>query len=86
MATAAELRLFAIESGRSLAGINGGTLQGKKLRGYSNVRGLVLDGTFDFGSATLTVRGTGAAHGKVRLTVDRLVGTLGGKHVVARLY
>jgi pimeloyl-ACP methyl ester carboxylesterase len=74
--------LSALHTGGLLAGwgeLSGGVFS---LHGYSYVPGMTVSGTLTAGTADLSVSGSAAAHGTLRLGPRKsLVGTLGGRHV-----
>jgi hypothetical protein len=90
--------LFTGDAGATLTGLEGGTLKpGKndsfRLKGYSDVRGVELNGVVTFGYdgptpsslvGVIDVSGTGA-HGSVSVRRSRLTGKLDGRAVSLRL-
>jgi pimeloyl-ACP methyl ester carboxylesterase len=80
---ASESDLAAFRTGGLRAGWGAFSDSALNLHGYSYVPGVTVSGSISAAAVDLSVGGTAAAHGTLRLGARHaLVGTLGGRHVV----
>jgi pimeloyl-ACP methyl ester carboxylesterase len=78
-----EAALGALRTGGLRAGWGAFTDSAFSLHGYSYVPGVTVSGSIASGAVDLSIGGSSAAHGTLRLGARHaLVGTLGGRHVV----